>query len=189
MGFGLYDRQNKQFEDVTMSSETFWWYFLSLFFISYTKQSINRLKSLVAALVMLSCLYSCQFRLNFGMLLDMEKPPPSPWNTSLKWKENVSHNVLPFLSDAPHSGEFVQAPPLPVIHFPFRMSAHHPSGYVPYPNLLLNVPWFPPVPVGLYNDVLRGPLMFPHFQPGAAHHHPPPPEPGPPAVSGCSSLL
>ncbi|XP_074470519.1 uncharacterized protein LOC141754948 [Sebastes fasciatus] len=103
-----------------------------------------------------------------------------------------SGKMLPFTSreegpanvtryNAPHSGEFVQAPPLPVIHFPFRMSAHHPSGYVPYPNLLLNVPWFPPVPVGLYNDVLRGPLMFPHFQPGAAHHHPPPPEPGPPA--------
>ncbi|KAF1381903.1 hypothetical protein PFLUV_G00158830 [Perca fluviatilis] len=94
---------------------------------------------------------------------------------------------LPFASseerppiNAPYFGEFGQTAPLPVLHFPFTMSGHYPSSYAPCPNLLFNMPWLPPVPAGLFNDSLRGPLMFPHFQSHAVHY-PPPPEPGPPA--------
>ncbi|XP_044027537.1 doublesex- and mab-3-related transcription factor B1-like [Siniperca chuatsi] len=101
-----------------------------------------------------------------------------------------SRKVLPFASseegpcrptpfNGPYFGEFGQTAPLPVIHFPFRMSGHYPSSYA-CPNFLLNMPWLPPVPAGLYNDGLCGPLMFPHFQSGAVHY-PPPPEPGHPA--------
>ncbi|KAA8586220.1 hypothetical protein FQN60_007789 [Etheostoma spectabile] len=59
-------------------------------------------------------------------------------------------------------------------------SSQYPSSYAPCPNLLFNMPWLPPVPAGLINDSLRGPLMFPHFQSHAVHY-PPPPEPVPPA--------
>ncbi|XP_034401322.1 doublesex- and mab-3-related transcription factor B1-like [Cyclopterus lumpus] len=79
---------------------------------------------------------------------------------------------------APSFGELGQAAPLPVLHVPWMSG--YPSGYGPCPNLLLNMPWLPPVPTGLYNNGLHGPLMFPHFEP-AALHYPPPPEPGPAA--------
>ncbi|XP_035537708.1 doublesex- and mab-3-related transcription factor B1-like [Morone saxatilis] len=77
-------------------------------------------------------------------------------------------------SYAPRLGEFTHTAPPPVIHFPFTMSGHYPSCRVPCPNLLLNMPLLPPVPAGLYNDGLFGPLMFPHFHLGAVHYPPPP---------------
>ncbi|XP_070777555.1 doublesex- and mab-3-related transcription factor 1Y-like [Enoplosus armatus] len=80
----------------------------------------------------------------------------------------------------PYFSEFGQTAPLPVIHFPFWMPGHYPSSYAPCPNFLLNMPWLPPVPAGLYNNGLCGPLMPPHFQPGTVRY-PPPPEPGPAA--------
>ncbi|XP_062291390.1 epiplakin [Scomber scombrus] len=40
-------------------------------------------------------------------------------------------------------------------------------------------PWLPSMPAG-YNDGLRGPLTFPHFQQDGLHYSP---EPGPPAIS------
>ncbi|XP_054461656.1 doublesex- and mab-3-related transcription factor B1-like [Anoplopoma fimbria] len=77
---------------------------------------------------------------------------------------------------APYFGEYSQTALLPVIHVPWMSG--YPSSYAPCPNLLLNMPWFPPIPAGLYNDGLHGPLMFPHFQ-SAAVHYPPPLESGP----------
>ncbi|XP_034748163.1 doublesex- and mab-3-related transcription factor B1-like [Etheostoma cragini] len=87
-------------------------------------------------------------------------------------------NVTTF--NTPYFGEFGQNAHLPVLHFPFTMSGQYPSSYAPCPNLLFNMPWLPPVPAGLLNDGLHGPLMFPHFQSHAVHY-PPPPEPVPPA--------
>ncbi|XP_068567514.1 doublesex- and mab-3-related transcription factor C2-like isoform X2 [Cebidichthys violaceus] len=81
--------------------------------------------------------------------------------------------------NAPYFGEFGPAAPLPVLQVPWMSG--YPSGYEPCPNLLLNRPWWPPVPTGLYNSGLREPLMFPHFQPSALHY-PPPQGPGPAAV-------
>ncbi|KAJ4928024.1 hypothetical protein JOQ06_015824 [Pogonophryne albipinna] len=77
--------------------------------------------------------------------------------------------------DGPYFGEFGQT--LPMSHFPFRMSAPFPGRYAPYPNLLFNMPWLPPMPAGLYNDGLQGsPLMYPYLPLGAVHY-PPPAEP------------
>ncbi|KAM6903848.1 doublesex- and mab-3-related transcription factor 1-like [Lycodopsis pacificus] len=96
-----------------------------------------------------------------------------------------SGEVVPFTSseeeprtrfNAPYFGGFGPAAPLPVLGVPWMPG--YPSGYGPCPNLLLNRPWWPPVPTGLYNNGLRGPLMY--LQP-AAPHHPPPPGPGPAA--------
>ncbi|KAK9526517.1 hypothetical protein VZT92_015214 [Zoarces viviparus] len=98
-----------------------------------------------------------------------------------------SGEVVPFTSseeephtrfNGPYFGGFGPAAPLPVLHVPWMPG--YPSGYGPRPHLLLNRPWWPPVPTGLYNNGLRGPLMFPHSQP-AAPHHPPPQGPGPAA--------
>ncbi|XP_059206751.1 doublesex- and mab-3-related transcription factor B1-like [Centropristis striata] len=77
-------------------------------------------------------------------------------------------------------GECGQSAPLPFIHFPFRMSSHHPSSFAPCPNPLLNIPWFPPTPAGLYSNGLPGPLMLSQLRPHAVHY-PPPGEPAPPA--------
>ncbi|XP_060916505.1 doublesex- and mab-3-related transcription factor C2-like [Labrus mixtus] len=94
-----------------------------------------------------------------------------------------SRNGLPFASDAPNFGEFDQPPPpLPFIHFPFWMPGHYSGSYALCPNFMINMP------PGLYDDALCGPLMFPHFQPGALYN-PPPPEPGPPALSGLQDVL
>ncbi|KAM6974363.1 uncharacterized protein LKV04_016008 [Tautogolabrus adspersus] len=100
-----------------------------------------------------------------------------------------SRNGLPLPSKAPNFGGFDQPPPpLPVLHFPFWMPGHYSGSYALCPNFMLNMPWLPPVPPGLYDDTLCGPLMFPHFQPGAMFN-PPPPEPGPPALSGLQNVL
>ncbi|XP_047460286.1 doublesex- and mab-3-related transcription factor B1-like [Mugil cephalus] len=75
-------------------------------------------------------------------------------------------------------GELGRTGPLPVNPFPYGLPGH----YSAHPDFLLNMPWLPPVPAGLYNNNngLCGPLMFPYIQPGPVHY-PPPPEPGPPA--------
>ncbi|XP_045913983.1 doublesex- and mab-3-related transcription factor 1Y-like [Micropterus dolomieu] len=101
--------------------------------------------------------------------------------------ENVaaldSREVLPFASseegpstpfNAPYFGEYRQTSPLPFIHYPVRMSGPHPSSCAPCANVLFRMPWLPPVPAGLYNNSLCGPLMFPHFQSGAVQYPPPP---------------
>ncbi|XP_041665317.1 doublesex- and mab-3-related transcription factor 1-like [Cheilinus undulatus] len=86
---------------------------------------------------------------------------------------------------APFSGpcavEFEQTPPLPVIHFPFGMSRHYSSSYNLCPNIVLNMPWMPPLPVGSFNDGLYGPLMFPHYSS--------PSDPGPPAMLGMQIVV
>uniref|UniRef100_A0A3Q1GAS9 DM domain-containing protein n=1 Tax=Acanthochromis polyacanthus TaxID=80966 RepID=A0A3Q1GAS9_9TELE len=69
---------------------------------------------------------------------------------------------------------------------PFLSNETPPSfsnSYSAPPDLLFRMPWLSPLPAGLYGDGLCGPLMFPHFQPGAVHPTPPP-EPAAPAVSG-----
>ncbi|KAK2830680.1 hypothetical protein Q5P01_018611 [Channa striata] len=99
-----------------------------------------------------------------------------------------SGDVLPFSSGgekmtpgrAPSLGEFGQPATLPFIHFPFRMGAHGPRSYVPCPNFMINMPWLPPAPTGLYNPGPCRPVLFPFFQPGAPHYSPRP-EPRPPA--------
>ncbi|CAK6971559.1 doublesex- and mab-3-related transcription factor 1-like [Scomber scombrus] len=74
----------------------------------------------------------------------------------------------------PYCSELGQAAPLPVIHL-----IHYPSSYASCRNILLGPPWLPSMPAG-YNDGLRGPLTFPHFQQDGLHYSP---EPGPPAIS------
>ncbi|XP_031730648.1 doublesex- and mab-3-related transcription factor B1-like [Anarrhichthys ocellatus] len=103
-----------------------------------------------------------------------------------------SGEVVPFTSSeeeprthAPYFGGFGPVAPLPVLHVPWMSG--YPSGYGPRPNLLLHRPWWPPVPTGLYNNGLRGALMFPHFQP-AAPHYPPPQGPGP-AAEDCRPVF
>nr|XP_020452985.1 doublesex- and mab-3-related transcription factor B1-like isoform X1 [Monopterus albus] len=101
-----------------------------------------------------------------------------------------SRCVLPFPSSegwctsfsAPYISELGQPVPLPFIHFPFGVPSYCLSSYVPCPNVMLSVPWLPPVPAGLCEDGLQGPLILPQIQQGAVHHSPPP-EPGPPAES------
>ncbi|KAK2920827.1 doublesex- and mab-3-related transcription factor B1-like [Channa argus] len=96
-----------------------------------------------------------------------------------------NRDVLPFSSsaEAPSSCEFGPLATLPFIRFPFGMGGHDPRSYVPYPSLTLNMPWWPPVPAGLYNQGLCRPLMLPYIQQEALKY-PPPLEPRPPADCG-----
>ncbi|KAM8840848.1 doublesex- and mab-3-related transcription factor C2-like isoform 2-T3 [Spinachia spinachia] len=87
--------------------------------------------------------------------------------------------VVPFASreaaprgGAPYFGEFGGAAPLPVLHVPWMSG--YPGDSAPRPNILLNMPWFRPVPAGLYSYGHRGPPMFPLFQPPAPHYPSPP---------------
>nr|XP_020452986.1 uncharacterized protein LOC109958588 isoform X2 [Monopterus albus] len=104
-----------------------------------------------------------------------------PWTSAANLRQDESMWPV-WTAGAPYISELGQPVPLPFIHFPFGVPSYCLSSYVPCPNVMLSVPWLPPVPAGLCEDGLQGPLILPQIQQGAVHHSPPP-EPGPPAES------